>query len=69
MILEEESDSAHTTNVANGKNLLANSPNVAAVEERSIAARSAKRVLGYTIDTGAYKLHSEEQAKFLPPAT
>ena len=46
-------DSAHTINAVNGKSSHANLRNAAAVDGRSTAAKSAKRMLGYTTDIGA----------------
>jgi len=58
MILEAGFDNVHTTNVGNGKSLLASSRNADAAGGRSIAVRNAKRVLGYSTGIGVLRLRN-----------
>jgi len=58
MIPEAVFDSAHTINAENGKNIPDNLQNAEGAGVQSIAARSAKRVLGSIIATGVLLPHS-----------
>lgn len=60
MTPEVESDNAHTTNVENGRNTLGNLLNVDGVGGPNTAVRNARRVLGYTTDTGALRHNNDE---------
>ena len=57
-------DSAHTINVANGRSTHANLRNVAVVDERSTAVKSAKRMPGCTTDIGASLLRMRHGSSF-----
>ena len=51
----------HTINAASGRNIRDNLPSVDDAEGQSIAARSAKRVLGYTIAIGVFRQLNEQR--------
>ena len=46
-------------NAANGNNIHANLPNVDVAVVQSIAAKSVKRMLGFTTDIGVLKLSND----------
>lgn len=51
-------DNVHTINVVNGRSSQDNLPNVADAGGRSIVAKSAKRVPGYSTGIGVLQLHN-----------
>lgn len=64
MMREVASDNAHIINVAGGKSSLGNSPSADDAAGQSIAARNARRMHGFTTDTGALQLRPDDVPTF-----